>query len=106
MPNRSPIWFNSSASVSFSSLGIQTMRRCPPSAAMNLRLATYALPTPMKPGTCWPPPVMFANVENFMPAGVSPVYSRLTIMTPLASGSNATMASKQPQLVIGCSSSE
>ena len=82
------------------------MRRWPPSAAMNLRLAMYALPTPMNPGVCCPPPVMFASVENFMPAGVSPVYSRFTIMTPLQSGSSATMASKHPQLVMGNSSSE
>ena len=33
-----------------------------------------------------------------------PWYSRLTTITPLASGRTATMHSKQPQLVIGDSS--
>jgi hypothetical protein len=60
----------------------------------------------MKPGVWMPPPIWPASVENFIPAGVMPLYSRLTIITPLHSGRRATTASKQPQLVIGCSSIE
>ena len=36
-------------------VGIQTTRRMPPSADKNLGLVRKALPTPMKPGVCWPP---------------------------------------------------
>ncbi len=61
---------------------------------------------PMKPGAWTPPPTMPASVENFMPEGVMPEYSRFTIMTPLHMGRSAMMAMKQPQLVIGSSMSE
>ena len=44
-----------------------------------------------------------ANVENFIPLGVIPGYSRLTIITPFADGTSATIHSKQPQEVIGSS---
>ena len=60
----------------------------------------------MKPGVCWPPPTLPASVEKVMPAGVSPWNSRLTTMTPLHSGTYATIASKQPQLVMGLFMSE
>jgi hypothetical protein len=40
-------------------------------------------------------------VENFIPVGVIPGSSRLTIATPLASGIYITLHSKHPQAVIG-----
>ena len=47
-----------------------------------------------------------ARVLKGMPMGVSPGYSRLTIITPLASGTMARIHSKHPQLVMGFSNSE
>ena len=35
----------------------------------ELWLVIYALPTPMNPGVCCPPPAVPASVENFIPAG-------------------------------------
>jgi len=61
---------------------------------------------PMKPGAWTPPPTIPASVENFMPEGVMPGNSRLTIMTPLHMGMSAMIAMKQPQLVMGLSMSE
>ncbi len=49
---------------------------------------------------------MPARVEKVMPAGVMLVSSRLTTITPLASGMTMTMHSKQPQAVIGFSMME
>src|SRR5512145_1873886 len=46
---------------------------------------------------------MPARVLKVIPAGVIEVSSRLTIITPLASGISITMHSKQPQAVIGFS---
>ena len=42
-----------------------------------------------------------ARVVNFIPQGVSPVYSRFTVITPLLKGRTAAMHSQQPQVVIG-----
>ena len=53
-----------------------------------------------------PPPAMPASVLNVMPPGVMLVSSRLTTITPLASGISITMHSKQPQAVIGVSMME
>lgn len=55
----------------------------------------------MNPGVCAPPPTEPASELKVIPTGVSPRNSRLTIMTPLHSGTYATIASKQPQEVIG-----
>ena len=49
---------------------------------------------------------IIANVEKVMPVGVTLVSSRLTIITPLASGITIAMHSKQPQAVIGFSMME
>ena len=45
-------------------------------------------------------------MEKVMPAGVMLVSSRLTIMTPFASGTTMAMHSKQPQAVMGFSMME
>ncbi len=50
-----------------------------------------------------PPPHIPARVENVIPAGVILGSSRLTTITPSASGMYMTMHSKQPQAVIGFS---
>ena len=60
----------------------------------------------MKPGVCTPPPVMLASSPKVMPVGVIPLYSRLTMTRPFASGMMPQIHSKQPQDVIGSSSSE
>ena len=44
-----------------------------------------------------------ARVEKVMPEGVSPLYSRFTTMIPFTSGSTSAIASKQPQAVMGYS---
>ena len=64
------------------------------------------MPTPITPGVCCPPPATPASVLNVMPAGVMLVSSRLTTITPFASGISITMHSKQPQAVIGFSMME
>ena len=59
------------------------------------------VPMPMNPGVCCPPPVISASEENVMPTGVSPAYSRSTIMMPPVPGRMHAMHSKQPHEVIG-----
>ena len=68
---------------------------------MNFFWVMLNLEWPTKPGDEAPPPMTPARVVNFMPQGVSPAYSRLTVMTPLQEGSMAAMASQQPQVVMG-----
>ena len=58
------------------------------------------------PGFCRPPPAVPARVEKVMPQGVMLGSSRLTIITPLASGTSIMMHSKQPQEVMGASITE
>ena len=61
---------------------------------------------PIMPGVCMPPPAVPASVEKVMPQGVMLGSSRVTIMTPLASGTMTMMHSKQPHEVIGASMME
>ena len=56
---------------------------------------------PTNPGVLIPPPMVPARVVNRMPQGVSPLYSRLTIITPLQRGATAAMHSQHPHVVIG-----
>ena len=95
--------FSFSRICSLSAFGSQTMRAGPPSAFRNFFEEMKCLPWPMKPGVCTPPPVMDAISEKLMPSGVMPTCSRLTMTTPLDSGSMPQMHSKQPQEVIGSS---
>ena len=95
--------FSLSATCSFSSFGIHTIRATPPSAFMNFLEAMKCFPCPINPGVCTPPPVMEASSENVIPIGVIPAYSRFAMQTPFDSGSIPQIHSKHPQDVIGFS---
>ncbi len=101
MPISSALALSRSPISSFSDLGIQTIRWIPPSPLTNFLWQVLYLPCPTNPGVLKPPPIVPASVVNFMPQGVSPVYSRLTVIIPLHMGRTAAIHSQQPQVVMG-----
>jgi len=70
-------------------------------AQHELALRNVILTVPHKPRRHVATPIVPARVVNFIPLGVIPVKSRLTVMMPLHMGKMAAMHSQQPQVVMG-----